>query len=274
MSDLTLGSCSARRGRVAACARPARDARTSARPGARPGGRACRGRRRAPRPRRGPRRAAASRAGGTRGRRRPDPGRSASASSGSAPSPMPTGVALTTSVGRRPRRRAVGPGDRRAAPTSAAAADRGVGPPGRDRDGDAGPASASATTHRPRRATRAEHQGPRPGGVDARVAQRPEEAGAVGGVAVQRAVGLHGDRVDTAQARPASSVSTSHAAAAAVLCGIVTERPTRPKRARASSAAAVRPSGTSNARYTQSRPSSRYAALCSSGDSECRPDRR
>ena len=65
-----------------------------------------------------------------------------------------------------------------------------------------------------------------------------DEAFAVGGVTVQMAVGQP-VTVLTLCSAAASALNSSQPSAAAVLCGIVTERPTRSSARTASSAAAV-----------------------------------
>ena len=64
--------------------------------------------------------------------------------------------------------------------------------------------------------------------------------------------------------------SSSTTAAAASLWGIVTDRPPIPSARMPSTASATSPGATSKARYTQSRPSARKAALWMAGDRECR----
>ena len=54
------------------------------------------------------------------------------------------------------------------------------------------------------------------------------------------------------------------------MCGIVTDRPPSRSVRMAATASPPAPVGTGKARYTQSSPSSAKAALCMTGDSECR----
>ena len=164
---------------------------------------------------------------------------------------------------------AVGPGDRGRAGERGGRR-RGVGPPGRDRDRDAGPASASARTTGRAAPPAPSTSAARPAGSTPGFAERPDEAFAVGRVAVQRAVGEHGHRVDTAQRGGVVGELVARGRGR----GLVRHRDreadeTRGARTRRAPPRSA-PSGTSNATYTQSSPSSRYAVLCSSGDSECR----
>ena len=172
---------------------------------------------------------------------------------------------------RPPRSRAVVPGDRVAAGASGRGRAAAVGPRGRDRD-VARPRRPSA-----RATARAAPPAPststgRAGGVDAR-RRRSERRKPV---AVGRVAGERGRRrasvtVLTLRSAAASGESSSHSAATAVLCGIVTDRPDEAERAHRVERGRAPRRRAPRTRRRPSRGRARGTRRCAArGDSECR----